>query len=46
MIGKGVKITHGKHITCGKRVKFEDYSEIQGLCRDGLVFGNDVTIGR
>ena len=46
MIGKGVQITHGKHITCGKRVKFEDYSEIHGLCSDGLVFGNDVTIGR
>ena len=46
MIGKGVQITHGKHITCGKRVKFEDYSEIHGLCSEGLVFGNDVTIGR
>ena len=46
MIGKGVQITHGKHITCGKRVKFEDYSEIHGLCSDCLVFGNDVTIGR
>lgn len=46
MIGKGVQIIHGKHITCGKRVKFEDYSEIHGLCSDGLVFGNDVTIGR
>lgn len=46
MIGKGVQITHSKQITCGKRVKFEDYSEIHGLCSDGLVFGNDVTIGR
>lgn len=46
MIGKGVQITHGKHITCGKRVKFEDYSEIHGLCSEGLQFGNDVTIGR
>lgn len=46
MIGKRVQITHGKHITCGKRVKFEDYAEIQGLCSDGLIFGNDVTIGR
>ena len=34
MIGKGVQITHGKHITCGRRVKFEDYAEIDGLnCR-------------
>jgi acetyltransferase-like isoleucine patch superfamily enzyme len=46
LIGKGVQITHGKHIACGKRVKFEDYAEIHGLCRDGLIFGNDVTIGR
>ena len=46
MIGKGVQITYGKHITCGKRVKFEDYAEIQGLCSEGFVFGNDVTIGR
>ena len=46
MIGRGVQITHGKHITCGKRVKFEDYAEIHGLCSEGLVFGNDVTIGR
>lgn len=31
---------------CGKNVKFENYAEIQGLCSDGLVFGNYVTIGR
>ncbi len=46
LIGKHVNITHGKHITCGKNVKFEDYSEIQGLCSDGLVFGDYVTISR
>jgi acetyltransferase-like isoleucine patch superfamily enzyme len=46
LVGKGVQITHGKHISCGKRAKFEDYSEIHGLCTDGLIFGNDVTIGR
>lgn len=46
LIGRRVQITHGKQITCGKRVKFEDYSEIQGLCSEGLYFGNDVTIGR
>lgn len=46
LVGKGAQISHGKHISCGKRVKFEDYSEIQGLCKDGLVFGDDVTIGR
>ena len=46
LIGKHVQITYGKHITCGKFVKFEDYSEIQGLSSDGLVFGDYVTICR
>lgn len=45
LIGKGVQISHGKHIRCGRNVKFEDYSEIHGLC-DELVFGNNVTISR
>lgn len=45
-IGKKVSISHGKNIICGKNVKFEDYSEIHGLCREGLIFGNNVTIGR
>lgn len=46
LIGKHVQITHGKHITCGKNVKFEDYAEIHGLCSEGLVFGDYVTISR
>jgi len=46
LVGKGAKITHGKHITVGRNVKFEAYSEIQGLSSEGLVFGNDVTISR
>ena len=45
-VGKSVRITHGCHIVCGKNVKFEDYSEIHGLCRKGLIFGDNVTIGR
>ena len=28
LVGKGVQISHGKHIRCGKNVKFEDYAEI------------------
>jgi acetyltransferase-like isoleucine patch superfamily enzyme len=27
-------------------VKFEDYAEIHGLCEEGLIFGDNVTIGR
>ena len=46
LVGKGVQITHGKHIQCGKNVKFEDYAEIHGLCSEDLIFGDFVTIGR
>lgn len=46
LVGRGVQITHGKHIRCGKNVKFEDYSEIHGLCSEGLNFGDYVTISR
>ena len=46
LVGKHVKITHGKHISCGKNVKFEDYAEIQGLSKEGLIFGDYVTISR
>lgn len=46
LVGKGVEITHGKHIRCGKNVKFENFSEIHGLCSDGLNFGDYVTISR
>lgn len=46
LVGKHVQITHGKHIRCGKNVKFEDDSEIHGLCSEGLVFGDHVTISR
>ena len=46
LIGKGVQISHGKRIRCGKNVKFEDFSEIHGLCAEGLNFGDYVTISR
>ena len=46
LMGKHVQISHGKHISCGKNVKFEDYSEIHGLASEGLIFGNNVTISR
>lgn len=45
-VGKSVEVTHPKHIKCGKNVKFEAYSEIHGLSEDGLIFGDNVTIGR
>ncbi|WP_239061353.1 DapH/DapD/GlmU-related protein [Lacticaseibacillus sp. 866-1] len=45
-IGRHVQITHSWRIHCGRNVKFEDYSEIHGLAEYGLIFGNNVTIGR
>lgn len=45
-IGKRVKISHANHIVCGKNVKFEDETEIHGLCSEGLIFGDGVTISR
>lgn len=46
LIGSHVAVTHARHISCGRNVKFEDYAEIHGLCSQGLHFGDDVTIGR
>lgn len=46
LVGKGVQISHGKHIRVGINVKFEDNCEIHGLCSDGLIFGDYVTISR
>lgn len=46
LIGSHVSITYARHICCGRNVKFEDYSEIHGLCSHGIIFGNNVTIGR
>lgn len=45
-VGRKVVISHASHIRCGKNCKFEDYSEVHGLCSDGLNFGDNVTIGR
>lgn len=45
-VGRKVIISHASHIRCGRNCKFEDYSEIHGLCSAGLNFGDNVTIGR
>ncbi|WP_251026951.1 DapH/DapD/GlmU-related protein [Bacillus sp. ISL-46] len=46
LVGKGVQIRQPNKITVGKNFKAEDYSEIQGLSKKGLTFGDNVTIGR
>ncbi len=45
-VGKKASISHRKSISVGKNVKFEDYSEVHGLSKNGLQFGDNVTIGR
>ncbi|WP_033571602.1 acyltransferase [Lacticaseibacillus rhamnosus] len=45
-VGKHVQIFNRQFISVGSKVKFEDYSEIQGLSRFGLHFGSSCTIGR
>ncbi|CAJ1226728.1 DapH/DapD/GlmU-related protein [Lactiplantibacillus xiangfangensis] len=45
-VGKHVKLMNSQYISVGKNVKFEDYSEVQGLSTAGLIFGNSVTVGR
>lgn len=44
-IGKGVRIRNPRHIKISGNVVFEDYSEIQGLSKNGIKFGKNVTIG-
>lgn len=44
-IGKNAKITHKHNIIIGKNTKFERNCEIQGLAKNKLKFGDNVTIG-
>ena len=46
MVGRGVTITHPKLISCGRGCVVEDTAELHGLSRNGLRFGDNVTIGR
>lgn len=46
LVGKNVYISHGKNIRCGKNVKIEDFSEIHGLCKEGIILKDNVTISR
>jgi len=45
-IGEHVKLMNSQNIVVGRNVKFEAYSEIQGLASTPLIFGDNVTIGR
>lgn len=45
-VGKGADFKNRQFISVGKNVKFEPFCEIQGLSRNGIVMGDNVTIGR
>ena len=46
LIGKSVTIRNPQYISTGQEFVAEDYCEIQGLSKQGVVFGRHVTIGR
>ncbi len=45
LIGKGVTIRHSKYLSVGKNFVAESGCEISCLSGDGIVFGNNVTVG-
>jgi acetyltransferase-like isoleucine patch superfamily enzyme len=46
LIGRGVRLSNPQLIHCGRGFVIEDHAEVQGLSRDGVRFGDNVTIGR
>jgi acetyltransferase-like isoleucine patch superfamily enzyme len=45
-IGKKVRLKSSWHISAGKSLIIEDYCCINALCKDGISFGHNVSIGR
>jgi len=45
LVGSHVSIKNPQYISVGRRFVAEDYCEIQGLSKLGIIFGNNVTIG-
>src|SRR5215469_2728525 len=46
MIGKHVTLRNKRYLSAGRNFIVEDYAEIQGLSRQGVTFGDRVTVGR
>ncbi|MCD6303280.1 MAG: hypothetical protein J7M15_07160, partial [Anaerolineae bacterium] len=46
LVGRGVALRNPQHVTVGRSCVLEDYCEVQGLSRQGIVFGDHVTVGR
>ncbi|SDO44849.1 Acetyltransferase (isoleucine patch superfamily) [Microbacterium sp. ru370.1] len=45
LIGRGVRVRNPHLVHAGRDLVVEDFAEIQGLSRDGIRFGNGVSIG-
>lgn len=45
LIGRGVRVRNPHLVHAGRDLVVEDFAEIQGLSRDGIQFGNGVSIG-
>jgi acetyltransferase-like isoleucine patch superfamily enzyme len=45
-VGRHVRVMNRQYLHIQRKVKFEDYCEIQGLSQEGLYFGESSTIGR
>lgn len=46
LIGRRAQIRNAQFISHSGRLVIEDFAEIQGLSRDGIRFGRDVSLGR
>ena len=45
LVGRGVRLRNPRKIKRGGRLIVEDFAEIQGLSKNGIVFGNNVSVG-
>ena len=45
LVGKGVRLRYPPYISVGTNFVIEDYAEIMGLSKEGIVCGDNVTIG-
>ncbi|HDQ16374.1 MAG TPA: acyltransferase [Bacteroidetes bacterium] len=45
LVGRGVRIRHPRYLTVGRNFIIEDYAEIMALSKQGIICGDNVTIG-
>lgn len=43
---RGVRVLHARHVRAGRDLNLEEGCQIMGLSRQGIVFGDRVTVGR